>query len=126
MSSAAQNNLTDRLGELIGCAESGAASDRSQLAHFVLNHKDEILSALRKAEEADTAIERLTAREAELREALRPFARQKTIEEIMAGEEPAPEWVGATPERRIELMGERKRENTANILRARLSLGDEK
>lgn len=76
--------------------------------------------------QAATAIERLTAREAELREALRPFARQKTIEEIMAGEEPAPEWVGATPERRIELMGERKRENTANILRARLSLGDEK
>lgn len=65
-----RTNLTDRLGELIGCAESGYSSDRRVLAYFVVTHKDEILSALRKAEEAATAIERLTAREAELRAGL--------------------------------------------------------
>lgn len=51
-------------------------------------------------------------------EALEPFAAQQTIDEIMRDGTP-PEWADAEPERRIEMMGERKRQNTENILRAR-------
>lgn len=51
-------------------------------------------------------------------EALRPFAEQQTIEEALHSPD-KPEWLGATPERRIELMGEKKRRIDANILRAR-------
>lgn len=71
-----------------------------------------------------SGLEPLQARVKVLEGALEPFAAQKTIDEIMKGDEP-PEWVNATPERRIELMGERKRQNTENILRARQALKQE-
>lgn len=73
--------------------------------------------------EAATRIETLEAHVKALEGALEPFAAQKTIDEIMQDNEP-PEWVNVTPERRIELMGERKRKNTADILAARQALGD--
>lgn len=57
-----------------------------------------------------------------LEEALKPFAERHTIAEIMAGVETT-EWFDATVERRIEMLGERKRANDAAILRARELLG---
>ena len=68
----------------------------------------------------------LHARIAELEEALRPFANRHTIAELMSGEVPN-DWVKASTERRIEMIGERKRANDAAILRARsvLSKGED-
>ena len=62
---------------------------------------------------------------AALEDALRPFAERKTIEESLRGEGDD-EWLGASVDRRIELMGERKRKNDADILHAHrlLTQGD--
>ena len=71
--------------------------------------------------EVKPRLEAAEAKLAEARAALEPFAKQPTIDEILAGEVPS-DWADASAERRIEMMGERKRENTANILRARAAL----
>lgn len=60
-------------------------------------------------------------REKALEEALRPFAGMRTMDEIMHGPEDM-EWRIAPPERRIEIMGERKRKRDADILAARALL----
>jgi hypothetical protein len=56
-----------------------------------------------------------------LAEALEPFARRKTIEETLASSEP-PEWASASPERRIEIIGENKRKHDEDIFNARSAL----
>lgn len=71
--------------------------------------------------EAATHIEAQDAEIKVLREALEPFAAKQTIEEALADPTP-PAWAFKTPEERVQMMGERKRENDANILRARLAL----
>lgn len=50
------------------------------------------------------------------------WANRKTIAEIMAGQDPDEEWRDATAERRIELMGERKRKHDEEVLAARTLL----
>jgi len=62
----------------------------------------------------------------ELEDALRYFAKQHTIAEIMSGQAPK-DWVKASAERRIEMIGERKEANDAAILHARsvLSKGED-
>jgi hypothetical protein len=69
------------------------------------------------ANEAANLIEKLV-------EALRPFAERPTMDEIMQGKAPD-HWINATGERRIEMLGERKRENDAAILNARQLLNDQ-
>lgn len=68
-----------------------------------------------------TCREHLSPREKALEEALRGFADQPTIAEAVAGPD-KPEWLGATPERRIEMMGERRRAHDERILAARALL----
>lgn len=63
-----------------------------------------------------------TEETARLRKALRYFAEQQTIAERLAGTDDALEWGKASVERRIELMGERKRAHDAAILEARAAL----
>jgi hypothetical protein len=75
----------------------------------------------RAAEFADGKWQAAEAEAARLRGALEPFAEQYTIDEIMAGKSPDG-WAQATVGRRIEMMGERKKANTNNILRARAAL----
>jgi hypothetical protein len=62
----------------------------------------------------------LRAENERLREVARWLAEQPTTEELLASG--PPEWVWATAERRIEMMGERKRERDAAILNARAAL----
>lgn len=69
--------------------------------------------------EAATLIERQARQIAEAKEALKPFAENKTTSELMAA---PPEWLTGTIERRIEIMGERKRKHDGDILRARAAL----
>jgi hypothetical protein len=57
----------------------------------------------------------------ELIDRLRPLAERRTVDEIMQGVAD-PEWDAASPERRIEMMGERKRKHDADVLAARATL----
>ncbi|MCW1431352.1 hypothetical protein [Novosphingobium sp. JCM 18896] len=75
------------------------------------------------ADEAANALERMAAEVEALREALKPFAERRTIEEELSDPTP-PVWANATPERRIEMIGERKRQHDDDILRARQALSD--
>lgn len=49
------------------------------------------------------------------------LAGEKTIDEIMSGKPPL-DWANASTERRIEMMGERKRAHDAAVLNARIAL----
>jgi len=51
-------------------------------------------------------------------EVIRPFAERRTVEEALREQGPS-EWALAAPERRAELLGERKRAHDAAILAAR-------
>lgn len=73
------------------------------------------------AQAADT-LEALSAREMVLREALEPFAARPTIAERLSPDFTPSEWLGASVERRIEMLGENKRRNDSDILRARTAL----
>jgi hypothetical protein len=75
------------------------------------------------ATSAVNALPHLLSRISELESALRPFAENPTIEEIVKGQVPN-DWAEASVERRIEMMGERKRANDAAILTARNVLGE--
>lgn len=75
-----------------------------------------------RARKAADAIELLAERVERLEAALKPFAERLTIAEAMASIESA-EWLNAPVERRIEMMGERKRANDAAIINARELLG---
>lgn len=75
--------------------------------------------------EVVNALPSLLARIEALEAALKPFAEQRTIDEIMTAKNEPPEWASATVERRIEMIGERKRQGTDNILRARTALNQE-
>lgn len=54
--------------------------------------------------------------------ALRWLANERTVDEWMALGDTS-RWANATPERRIEMMGERKRAHDAAVLNARAALG---
>ena len=58
-------------------------------------------------------------------EALRPFAARQTVEEMLNDPQPD-DWLEASVERRIEMMGERKRKRDGEILAARAALPAER
>lgn len=69
-------------------------------------------------EEAATAIQTLV-------EALEPFAEQPTIDDLLIRGDGL-EYAHLTPEQRVELMGERKRQHDERIMRARDALASVK
>lgn len=69
-------------------------------------------------------VEALDGENARLRERLSFWAKRPTIAELMQGADEKDEWLIASVEERIRLMGERKREHDAEIIAARQALED--
>jgi hypothetical protein len=60
---------------------------------------------------------------AALEEGLRPFAAQRTCVEVLQSPE-RPPWFGYSPEKRIAMIGERRRAHDDRIQRARALLSE--